>query len=298
MNQGFSFGKPVAVNVTPSPVSGAQVNIFPASSSDSNSPSTPENITTPLPTLGVPSVKFQVSSLLENEWRNMEWSKEVRDTLMESVRSFKPASETVTEARVLLVGPVGAGKSSFISSVQSVFSGRVINRAMVGSSSSTSFTKKLRTYNIRGAGENANEPTALVLCDVMGVGEGESTGLTLHDALSVIKGHAPEGHQFSPEQPIGADTVGFVRKPSTNYKVHCVVFVIDGSKVGSYAKSLGVTFQQLREHISNLGELCFKNEPYVQHLLTKKAFSQKNKIKMGLTEQKSILKNVHRALIS
>ncbi|KTF89828.1 hypothetical protein cypCar_00027081, partial [Cyprinus carpio] len=142
MNQGFSFGKPVAVNVTPSPVSGAQVSIFPATSSDSNSPSTPENITTPLPTLGVPSVKFQVSSLLENEWRNMEWSEEVRETLMESVRSFKPASETVTEARVLLVGPVGAGKSSFISSVQSVFSGRVINRAMVGSSSSTSFTKK------------------------------------------------------------------------------------------------------------------------------------------------------------
>ncbi len=62
---------------------------------------------------------------------------------MESVRSFKPASETVTEARILLVGPVGAGKSSFISSVQSVFSGRVINRAMVGSSSSASFTKKV-----------------------------------------------------------------------------------------------------------------------------------------------------------
>ncbi|XP_018927535.2 interferon-induced protein 44-like isoform X2 [Cyprinus carpio] len=195
----------------------------------------------------------EFSLLLENEWRKMKWSEEVRETLMESVRSFKPASEAVTEARVLLIGPVGAGKSSFISSVQSVFSGRVINRAMVGSSSSTSFTKKLRSYNIRGAGEKADEPTALVLCDVMGVGEGESTGLTLHDALSVIKGHAPEGHQFSPEHPIGAETVGFVRKPSSNDKVHCVVFVIDGSSIGSYAKSFGATFQQLREHISNLG---------------------------------------------
>ncbi|XP_051767458.1 interferon-induced protein 44 isoform X2 [Ctenopharyngodon idella] len=183
----------------------------------------------------------------------MVWSEEVKETLMESVRSFKPASENVTEARILLIGPVGAGKSSFISSVQSVFSGRVINRAMVGSSSSTSFTKKLRSFNIRGAGEKADEPTALVLCDVMGVGEGESTGLTLHDALSVIKGHAPEGHQFSPEQPIGADTVGYVRKPNIKDKVHCVVFVVDGSKVGSYAKSFGTTFQQLRDHISNLG---------------------------------------------
>ncbi len=58
-----------------------------------------------------------------------------------------------------------------------------------------SSVSQLRSYNIRGAGEDANEPTALVLCDIMGVGEGESTGLTLHDALSVIKGHAPEGHQ-------------------------------------------------------------------------------------------------------
>ncbi len=48
--------------------------------------------------------------------------------------------------------------------------------------------------------------------------------------------------------------MGFVRKPSTTDKVHCVVFVIDGSKVGSYAKSFGATFQLLREHISNLGE--------------------------------------------
>ncbi|CAM4653470.1 unnamed protein product [Leuciscus chuanchicus] len=191
--------------------------------------------------------------LLENQWRNMDWSEEAKETLMESVRSFKPASESVTEARVLLIGPVGAGKSSFISSVQSVFSGRVINRAMVGSSSSTSFTKKLRSFRIRGAGEKADEPTALVMCDVMGVGEGETTGLTLHDALSVIKGHAPEGHQFSPEQPVGADTVGYVRKPSITDKVHCVVFVVDASKVASYPKSFGTTFQQLREHISNLG---------------------------------------------
>ncbi|XP_051550502.1 interferon-induced protein 44 isoform X2 [Myxocyprinus asiaticus] len=204
-------------------------------------------------TVTVPQFSLGVTPLLAKQWRNVEWSKEERETLMESVRSFKPASEMVTEARVLLIGPVGAGKSSFISSVQSVFSGRVINRAMVGSSSSSSFTKKLCSFTIRGAGEKADEPTSLVLCDVMGVGESETTGLTLHDALSVITGHAPEGHQFSPEQPIGSDTVGYVKKPSTRDKVHCVVFVVDGSKVNSYAKSFGTTFQQLRDHISKLG---------------------------------------------
>lgn len=61
---------------------------------------------------------------------------------MKSVSSYKPRCEGVTQAKVLLLGPVGSGKSSFVSSVQSVFSGRVTNRAMVGSSD-TSFTKKV-----------------------------------------------------------------------------------------------------------------------------------------------------------
>lgn len=63
---------------------------------------------------------------------------------MEEVESYTPARGAASEARVLLLGPVGAGKSSFISSVQSVFSGRVLNRAMVGSSASASFTKRVK----------------------------------------------------------------------------------------------------------------------------------------------------------
>lgn len=66
-----------------------------------------------------------------------------KTTLMTSVGSYKPRCPEAPEARVLLLGPVGSGKSSFISSVQSVFNGRVTNRAMVGSYS-TSFTKKVR----------------------------------------------------------------------------------------------------------------------------------------------------------
>lgn len=246
---GFSAQKPE--RAAPSPVLGSSFTSASVSTSSSvfsavsSSAHKPETVTVPQFSLA--------SAMLENEWRKMEWGKEAREKLLESVRSFKPASESVSEARILLIGPVGAGKSSFISSVQSVFSGRVINRAMVGSSSSTSFTKKLRSFNITGSGEKADEATALVLCDVMGVGEGESTGLTLHDALSVIKGHTPEGHQFSPDQPVAADTECFIRSPRTKDKVHCVVFVVDGSKVGSYAKSFGATFQHLREHISSLG---------------------------------------------
>ncbi|XP_074523565.1 interferon-induced protein 44-like isoform X2 [Halichoeres trimaculatus] len=197
-----------------------------------------------------PLFLFSALKMMETPWRDVEWTEEQKTSLMERVSSYKPSCEEVTQARVLLLGPVGSGKSSFISSVQSVFHGRVTNRAMVGTSS-TSFTKKLQSFSILG--EKGNDPTGLVLCDAMGLGDGETMGLTLHDILSIIKGHAPEGHKFSPDQPVRSETAGFVKRPSLNDKIHCVVFVVDASKILTYPKGLSTTFQQLREHICDLG---------------------------------------------
>ncbi|XP_031587454.2 interferon-induced protein 44-like isoform X2 [Oreochromis aureus] len=186
---------------------------------------------------------------LESPWRNMDWTEERRTSLMETITSYRPSCGEVPQARVLLLGPVSSGKSSFISSVQSVFNGRVTNRAMVGSFSS-GFTKK--SFNIRG--KKGEDHTGLVLCDTMGMSEDGMTGLTLHDILLVVKGHVPEGHKFSPDQPVSAsETVGYVKRPSLKDKVHCVAFVVDASKITTYPKGLSTTFKQLRKHISDLG---------------------------------------------
>lgn len=168
---------------------------------------------------------------------------------MKTISSYKPKHQDVNQTRVLLLGPVGSGKSSFISSVQSVFNGRVINRAMVGTSPS-SFTKRLQSYNIQA--ENDDGPTGLVLCDIMGLRNEDMTGLTLHDILSVIKGHVPEGHKFRPDQPVTSDTEGYLKWPELKDKIHCVVFVVDGSTLNTFT-GFKSNFQQLREHISDLG---------------------------------------------
>ncbi|XP_058257686.1 interferon-induced protein 44 isoform X3 [Hemibagrus wyckioides] len=192
--------------------------------------------------------------LLDTPWRSVNWTSESREELMEKVESYTPARGAASEARVLLLGPVAAGKSSFISSVQSVFSGRVLNRAMVGSSASASFTKRLQSFPIRRSGEKSDSgPTALVLCDIMGLGDGDLTGLSLYDALCVIKGHVIEGHQFSAEDPVRSDSMGFIKKPNLKDKIHCVVFVVDATKINTYTKGLSTTFQQLRQNISSLG---------------------------------------------
>nr|XP_046246604.1 interferon-induced protein 44 isoform X2 [Scatophagus argus] len=188
---------------------------------------------------------------LVSQWRNVEWTEEKKTNLMKAISSYSPRSRDVTKARVLLLGPVNSGKSSFISSVQSVFNGRVTNRAMVGSST-TSFTKKLQSFCIHG--QKGEDASGLVLCDIMGLGDGETTGVSLHDVLSVIKGHVPEGHKFSPEHPVSlSETVGYVKRPSLRDKIHCVAFVVNATKILTYPKVLTTTFQHLREHISDLG---------------------------------------------
>jgi signal recognition particle receptor subunit beta len=54
--------------------------------------------------------------------------------LTEDIVSFKPIPDLkVTDARVLIIGPVGAGKSSFFNTINSIFRGRITQKARSGS---------------------------------------------------------------------------------------------------------------------------------------------------------------------
>ena len=54
--------------------------------------------------------------------------------LTEDIVSFKPIPDfKVTDARILIIGPVGAGKSSFFNSINSIFRGRITQKACSGS---------------------------------------------------------------------------------------------------------------------------------------------------------------------
>ncbi|KAI4822398.1 hypothetical protein KUCAC02_007949, partial [Chaenocephalus aceratus] len=64
-------------------------------------------------------------------------------------KSYHPRNKEVKNLRILLHGPVGAGKSSFINSVESTLRGRVTGRVMTDSISGESFTTKYKTFKIR-----------------------------------------------------------------------------------------------------------------------------------------------------
>lgn len=62
---------------------------------------------------------------------------------LQYVKDHKPLIEG-QQIRILLYGPVGAGKSSFINAVQSVLRGKMYKQALAANNSHGSFTKEVR----------------------------------------------------------------------------------------------------------------------------------------------------------
>lgn len=68
------------------------------------------------------------------------FSDDNKQNLLKELNNFQPGNSEVNPLRILLYGPVGAGKSSFINSVDSAIQGRIKNRALADSMTGNSFT--------------------------------------------------------------------------------------------------------------------------------------------------------------
>ncbi|XP_051788927.1 interferon-induced protein 44-like [Erpetoichthys calabaricus] len=189
--------------------------------------------------------------LLPFPWQELIWTTQKRSQMRDSIVSYKPPTNLVTKTRVLLVGLVGAGKSSFISSIYSVLEGAVTCQTIVGTEKAQSFTTKFTSYNIKAV--RGGEATSLVLCDMMGMGDAEVQGVNVKDVLEVIKGHVPERYKFNPSKAISQDSTGYVSEPTLKHKIACVVFVFSAKDLNGYSKTLLDNLKELQLHIRDLG---------------------------------------------
>ncbi|XP_067252191.1 interferon-induced protein 44-like [Chanodichthys erythropterus] len=189
-------------------------------------------------------------SIKEKPWRNVLWTAERRDELMKMIRNHKPLITSVSRVRILMIGPVGAGKSSFFNSINSIFMGRMTSKAMSGSAG-TSLTTQFRTYPVKDGREG--KPLPFVLCDTMGLEEQSGAGLDIEDISSILQGHVPDRYKFNPTSSFQPDEQKASKPASLQEKIHCVVYVIDATKISLMSDKLEEKLAAIRRKVNSLG---------------------------------------------
>ncbi|XP_053391093.1 interferon-induced protein 44-like [Mercenaria mercenaria] len=195
---------------------------------------------------------------LVDPWRNIKgWTNSFSESLLSEIQENKTGSVEVKNPGLLLLGPINAGKSTFVNSICSIGKGRLVNKAYTGAAG-TSLTTSFKRF--RGAGFLRN----FRLCDTMGVEDGENEGFHVSDVVNLIEGHVKDTYKFNPRHPLTPEDQAYNPCPQAKEKIHCVIFVIDAAALGS-----GSISNDLKRKIQCLqDEIKVRNIPRVL-ILTK-----------------------------
>ncbi|XP_071769111.2 interferon-induced protein 44-like [Centroberyx gerrardi] len=190
------------------------------------------------------------SPIFRQPWRKMPWGDKERH--LQYVKDYQPHNEGVQHLRILLHGPVGAGKSSFINSVNSVMQGRMTGAALVDSASAgESFTKKYTTYKIQKGNPRTFYP--FIFNDIMGLEKDTNKGVRPEDIKLAMKGRVRDGYKFNPISTLSEEDQGYNSCPTVDDKVHALVCVIPADAVSRMSDEVVGKMRDIRLAASNMG---------------------------------------------
>ncbi|XP_036427314.1 interferon-induced protein 44-like [Colossoma macropomum] len=214
-----------------------------------------------------------------NQWRTVQWR---QDPMITALKNCKISNDNIRELRFLLHGPVGAGKSSTINTIKTIFEGhQFINCLAASDLSGESFTTKYQKYTIGGL------PFAFY--DVMGIEEDQLKGAHTDDIISALKGHIPNDYEFKPQAPMDEDNRYYISDPTLNDKIHCLVSVLAADRVTLMDNKVIQKMKTIRAEASKLGipQLVFMTRVDCVCKLTKENVAkiyQSKKIKEKMEE--------------
>ncbi|XP_067682168.1 interferon-induced protein 44-like [Haliotis asinina] len=154
----------------------------------------------------------------------------------------------VNNVNILMIGAVGAGKSSYFNTINSIFRGHVTSQACSGSAEH-SLTTMFRMYKVRSS--ESCMPLKFRLCDTRGLEEGQ--GMDDSDLVAILDGHLPDRYQFNPAVPISPDSAGYKKSPILADKIHCIAFVLDGCTVDVFPDKILQTIKSIQQRANQRG---------------------------------------------
>ncbi|XP_076857274.1 interferon-induced protein 44-like isoform X2 [Brachyhypopomus gauderio] len=179
------------------------------------------------------------------EWRTVQWK---QNAMVDSLKEFKMDNNQVRELNFLLYGPVGAGKSSIINTIKTIFEGRHCVICPVAARSTESFTKMYQKHSIRREGV-----VPLVFYDTMGVEKQESAGVRTDDVISALKGHITEDYAFNPILQILEGNPQYRMNPGLCDRIHCLINVISADKIALMDEEYINKMKKVREAARTMG---------------------------------------------
>ncbi|WAQ94452.1 IFI44-like protein [Mya arenaria] len=177
---------------------------------------------TELEVYAVKDVKRKTPAL-PTPWRKTaEFGTKMLGCLKEEVKGIQPPEGLdVPHFNILLLGPLGSGKSSFCNLVAS-----------------------LTPYTF-------GDTVSLQLYDTRGVAETDT--LDLLQCNFILDGHVPDFYEMSPTHLLKCDDAEFRHQAALKNKIHCAVFVLDGLIVGDMSKSMLQKLLSYRDLLNRKG---------------------------------------------
>lgn len=194
--------------------------------------------------------EFLPDEELQSPWRDSkEWNLQVVQELKDSIASYEPLEEMkIPEVNILLIGQVGAGKSSFLNTINSIFKGEISFRACTGGAEN-SLTQKFHKLLVRDL--STKKYLRFRICDTSGVKEGAT--IINEDIGFILDGHLPNQYKFELDSGASTKTPGFVKEPTVKEKIHVVVFIIDGSNVSFLSKDVVKKLKEIKSLVIERG---------------------------------------------
>lgn len=161
---------------------------------------------------------------------NVDWSANAHLALKQEVAQLQPVTSCgvhVPHFNILLVGQVGAGKSSFFNTIKSIFRGHITSQAVAGEAAH-SLTTNFRSYKV--SSRRDINPFQWRICDTMGLEAWDDRGVRQDVLELVVDGYICD------QSPLNIGLLSTIvarlkNNPALSQKMHCVALVIDASNV-------------------------------------------------------------------